>query len=291
MEIRTIIAFFVAVVLHLGLGIWLAQSAPARQLNPSTDAFRTDVELVATTIEDPEPASNADVTNILAEDMESLPEAEQPPDHSPPEIGAMPDEPGSESLPLNRLDDTKNEEIDPNVVAAVESESASQPKSIETESEKKKLLDKKKEMEAEKSRKARIKAAEQEQARRKKVEAERKAANAKRHAAAQGTTENRSRSPAAPPRTGPTREAQAISRPEPAFPSALRRAGISGNVTVKFSIGANGQARATLAVSSGHRALDQAALAAAQRWRFRPALKNGQAVPSSQYKRFSFQSR
>lgn len=67
----------------------------------------------------------------------------------------------------------------------------------------------------------------------------------------------------------------------PAYPRAARRAGWEGTVLVAVLVGADGGCRrATVAASSGHPVLDQAALEAVRGWRFSPALRAGAPVES-----------
>ena len=63
-----------------------------------------------------------------------------------------------------------------------------------------------------------------------------------------------------------------INQPKPKYPSAARRAGQQGTVTLSFTVGTSGNVTSVrIAKSSGHPLLDNAALAAIRRWRFRPA--------------------
>lgn len=68
----------------------------------------------------------------------------------------------------------------------------------------------------------------------------------------------------------------------PEYPPDSRRRGEEGVVRLMLSIAADGQVtEAELAASSGHAALDRAALAAARRWRFRPATQAGLPVAAT----------
>ena len=65
----------------------------------------------------------------------------------------------------------------------------------------------------------------------------------------------------------------------PAYPLSARRAGIEGEVVLRVTVSADGEARAVeIARSSGSEALDEAARKAIARWRFRPAQRAGIAV-------------
>jgi protein TonB len=59
------------------------------------------------------------------------------------------------------------------------------------------------------------------------------------------------------------------------------------SVRVRFSIGPDGSFEVALRGSSGNGQIDDAVLSAARRWRWKPALRNGEAVSSSATIRFS----
>jgi periplasmic protein TonB len=68
--------------------------------------------------------------------------------------------------------------------------------------------------------------------------------------------------------------------PTPAYPERARRQGIEGTVLIKISVDGDGAPTgAIIATSSGHDLLDEEALRTVWRWRFRPAVLNGRAVP------------
>ena len=68
--------------------------------------------------------------------------------------------------------------------------------------------------------------------------------------------------------------------PPPAYPRAALRAGLTGTVMLQVLVGVDGRPLDVLVVgSSGHRQLDEAARKhVLQRWTFRPAMRDGQAV-------------
>lgn len=67
--------------------------------------------------------------------------------------------------------------------------------------------------------------------------------------------------------------------PAPRYPSASLRRGETGTVIVRATVGIDGRTRRTdVARSSGSRRLDRAAEDAVRRWRFQPALRDGQPV-------------
>lgn len=93
--------------------------------------------------------------------------------------------------------------------------------------------------------------------------------------------------PAAPDGTAPaTGNSQPMpvagQSPPPAYPSGALRRGESGSVVVRVDVDATGYANnITVIQRSGSRDLDRAATDAVRRWRFTPALSNGQPVPGS----------
>ena len=70
-----------------------------------------------------------------------------------------------------------------------------------------------------------------------------------------------------------------ISRPPPVYPREAMRRGIGGSVRVQVTVAPDGSVeRMDVAQSSGNRYLDRAAMDAVRRWRFKPAMRNGQPV-------------
>lgn len=66
---------------------------------------------------------------------------------------------------------------------------------------------------------------------------------------------------------------------EPRYPASARVRGIEGETVLRVLVAADGQVRSvSVAASSGHRELDQAALAAVRTWRFQPAIEQGRTV-------------
>ncbi|TKS53899.1 energy transducer TonB [Luteimonas yindakuii] len=71
----------------------------------------------------------------------------------------------------------------------------------------------------------------------------------------------------------------AVRRQQPAYPRTSLRRGESGEVLVRAVVGIDGRPRQVdVARSSGHPALDRAAVRAVERWRFEPARQAGQPV-------------
>ncbi|HEX7284529.1 MAG TPA: TonB family protein [Candidatus Angelobacter sp.] len=72
-------------------------------------------------------------------------------------------------------------------------------------------------------------------------------------------------------------EAQLVTRVEPIYPHIAKVSGIAGTVKLHAIIGKDGSIQ-SLSVISGHPILAAAALAAVEKWRYRPYLLNGEAV-------------
>ena len=58
----------------------------------------------------------------------------------------------------------------------------------------------------------------------------------------------------------------------------MRRAGVSGEVTVAFIVGSSGDVVEAYAVKSTQREFEQPAVQAVLKWKFRPGRKGGRAV-------------
>lgn len=68
-----------------------------------------------------------------------------------------------------------------------------------------------------------------------------------------------------------------VESPGPRYPARALRRGESGEVLLRVEVDARGMpARIDVASSSGSRDLDRAAQTAVRRWRFRPAMRDGQ---------------
>jgi protein TonB len=90
----------------------------------------------------------------------------------------------------------------------------------------------------------------------------------------------------------PTRpEPLAGQTPAPRYPTQALRRGESGTVMVRAQIGPDGTANdVEVANSSGSRHLDRAAVDAVKRWRFRPAMRDGQPTAGTVMVPISFQA-
>ena len=75
---------------------------------------------------------------------------------------------------------------------------------------------------------------------------------------------------------------EGVRNPEPEYPLVNRQRGDQGVVTVLLRISEAGEVMGVEVVNtSGHPALDDSARRAVQRWRFRPAMRNGVPIPGS----------
>lgn len=86
-------------------------------------------------------------------------------------------------------------------------------------------------------------------------------------------------SAAAPPLELSASSPVPIRSPGPTYPARALRRGESGEVLLRIQVDARGVPdRVEIAASSGSRDLDRAAQRAVQRWRFRPAMRDGTPV-------------
>lgn len=70
--------------------------------------------------------------------------------------------------------------------------------------------------------------------------------------------------------------------PKPKYPSVARSRGWTGKVILQVRVSADGEAeQVTVAQSSGHEILDEAAVSAVENWRFTPAKRGDTAVAST----------
>lgn len=73
-----------------------------------------------------------------------------------------------------------------------------------------------------------------------------------------------------------------ISRPPPSYPREALSRGVGGTVRVQVTVAPDGRVeRMEVAQTSGNRFLDRAAMEAVRRWRFNPAIRNGQPVSAT----------
>jgi TonB family protein len=72
-----------------------------------------------------------------------------------------------------------------------------------------------------------------------------------------------------------------LAKPKPVYTEEARRLGLQGEVLVQVLFGANGQAQVLRVVRGLGHGLDEAAVSAAGKIRFKPAQQNGQPIDSS----------
>jgi TonB family protein len=79
----------------------------------------------------------------------------------------------------------------------------------------------------------------------------------------------------------PTNAVEITYKPNPVYTDEARALKLEGEVLLEVSFGANGQLHVNRVVRGLGHGLDEAAMAAANKMRFKPALRNGQAVDST----------
>ncbi|WP_395090475.1 energy transducer TonB [Armatimonas sp.] len=92
-----------------------------------------------------------------------------------------------------------------------------------------------------------------------------------------------------PKPSGPTREAEPGRQVQPSIPDSLKKGEFKSFVRVVVEIEADGSFEISLRTSSGNTEVDQRVLEALKKWTWKPALKNGQAVASTQRFKFEFE--
>lgn len=85
--------------------------------------------------------------------------------------------------------------------------------------------------------------------------------------------------PPSPPSSGPNRAPEPIHMADPIYPSAARRRGIEGSVTVRIHIDTSGDVSDVDVIDVvGHHSFRDSVLKAVRKWQFTPALENGLPV-------------
>ncbi|MBV8050769.1 MAG: energy transducer TonB [Acidobacteriaceae bacterium] len=87
----------------------------------------------------------------------------------------------------------------------------------------------------------------------------------------------------------PTTPVEITSKPNPAYTDEARQLKIEGEVLLEVMFGANGQLHVNRVVRGLGHGLDEAAVAAASKMQFKPALRNGSAVDSTSIVHVIFQ--
>ncbi len=91
-----------------------------------------------------------------------------------------------------------------------------------------------------------------------------------------------------PAKTGPTQDAQPSDQVKPEIPDSLKHGDFKSFVRVKVEIDENGAATPILRTSSGNPEIDQRVLDALKKWKWKPALENGEPVRSTRLFKFEF---
>jgi protein TonB len=95
--------------------------------------------------------------------------------------------------------------------------------------------------------------------------------------------------PTPPPPAGPTKDAEVVSQVLPDIPDDLKQEDFQSSVRVKVDIAPDGSFVPTLRSSSGNDQIDRIVLEALKKWKWKPALRNGEPVESIQLFRFDFE--
>jgi protein TonB len=96
--------------------------------------------------------------------------------------------------------------------------------------------------------------------------------------------------PAKPARAhGPTRDAEPAGQVKPEIPDELKQGEYKSFVRVRVEIEADGSATPILRTSSGNAEIDRRVLDALRRWRWKPALRDGEPVKSTLLFKFEFE--
>jgi periplasmic protein TonB len=89
---------------------------------------------------------------------------------------------------------------------------------------------------------------------------------------------------------GPTKEAEPVDQVKPEIPDGLKQqGGYKSFVRVKVIVEPDGSATTVLRTSSGNPDIDSRVLEALKQWRWKPALKSGVPVESTQLFKFEFE--
>jgi TonB family protein len=94
--------------------------------------------------------------------------------------------------------------------------------------------------------------------------------------------------PEPPKPKGPTKEAEAVNTIKPEIPDDLKKGEYRSFVRVKVEIDPDGSFTPILRTSSGNMEIDRRVLDSLKRWRWKPALKDGIPVKSTQLFKFEF---
>lgn len=90
---------------------------------------------------------------------------------------------------------------------------------------------------------------------------------------------------------GPTQDAEAVRTVEPEIPDDLKGGDFKSSVRVRVEVSTDGTPNPSLRSSSSNTDIDARVVAALRKWRWKPAVKDGEAVASTQYFRLDFEVR
>src|SRR5579884_3173548 len=95
--------------------------------------------------------------------------------------------------------------------------------------------------------------------------------------------------PAPPKPKGPTKDAEPENQAQPTIPDDLKNGDFKTFVRVKVEVDADGSFTPALRTSSGNTEIDNLVLEALKKWKWKPALKDGIPVKSTQLFKFEFE--
>src|SRR5205807_1268020 len=87
--------------------------------------------------------------------------------------------------------------------------------------------------------------------------------------------------PDPPKPKGPTKDAEPTDQPMPEIPDSLKSQDLKAFVRVKVQIAEDGSFEVLLRTTSGNPSVDKLILDSLRRWRWKPALKDGEPVAST----------
>ncbi|HWA82479.1 MAG TPA: TonB family protein, partial [Fimbriimonadaceae bacterium] len=95
--------------------------------------------------------------------------------------------------------------------------------------------------------------------------------------------------PDPPKPKGPTKDAEPVNEVQPEIPDSLKSQELKTFVRVKVEIAEDGTFEVILRTSSGKPDVDKIILDSLKRWKWKPALKDGQPVKSTQLFKFEIE--
>jgi TonB family protein len=94
--------------------------------------------------------------------------------------------------------------------------------------------------------------------------------------------------PPPPKKTGPSRDAEPDDEVKPEIPDDLKKGDYRSFVRVKVLVHPDGSFEPILRTSSGNPEIDRRVMDALKKWKWKPALKDGEAIESTQLFKFEF---